>query len=146
MGDTYFTKDILKELNIDATPMTPDQMIEREQAIEARWLEQFKNQELEISARFERMNAYRNAQAKIGEVAQSSLHNKNVVVPSIIPTNANTFPVDIDEQAVTQIVDLVDTYITMGRDFEVILHAIHENPTLMGEWERFMMMLRLAEE
>ena len=34
----------MEALDIDATPMTMDQIVEREQAIEKRWLEQFREQ------------------------------------------------------------------------------------------------------
>ena len=146
MSHTYFTKDILEAMEIDATPMTPDQIFEREQKIEARWLEQFKEQETEIAARYERMNGFRDAQAKIGEAAQSALHNKNVVISPIIPHGMNTFPVTVDQDAVTEVIDATITYITMGRDFEIILQAIKDNPTLKSEWDRFCMMLRLAED
>ncbi len=37
-------------------------------------------------------------------------------------------------------------YTKLGKDFEVILKAIENNPTLQSEWERFLMVLKLAEE
>jgi hypothetical protein len=145
-----FTREILEALEIDATPLTNDQIFEREQQIEKRWLEQFREQEETLRQQFERREPMKTAQAKIGEAAQSALHNKNVVIPSLYkpqPANAvgNTIP-EVNDEAVIEIVDATVTYIQMGRDFEVILQAIKENPLLMSEWERFMMMLRLAED
>jgi len=145
----------MEALAIDATPMTQDQIFEREQAIEKRWLEQFREQEEVLRKQWESRDAMRTAQAKIGQAAQSALHNKNVVIPSLYP-NINpgltvsiggTPPAnEIDEDAVTEIVDATITYIEMGRDFEIILQAIKDHPMLVSEWERFLVTLRMCQE
>ena len=139
----------MEALEIDATPMTLDQIFEREQAIEAKWLEQFRELEQEITQRFENRDAYKTAQAKIGEAAQSALHAKGVVIPSLYQQSGSSGTISyptIDDNAVVEVVDATVTYITMGRDFEIILQAIKDNPSLKSEWENFMMMLRLAEQ
>ncbi len=141
-------------LDIDATPMTQEQIFEREQAIEERWLEQFREQEEVLRKLWESRDPMRTAQAKIGEAAQSTLHNKGVVIPSLynqsqvngnVSINNTSLP-DIDDNAVIEVVDATITYITMGRDFEIILQAIKENPTLMSQWEQFLMMLRMSQD
>jgi hypothetical protein len=151
MSRTVYTKEIMEALEIDATPMTQDQIFEREQAIENRWLEEFRQQEDRLRLQFESREPMQVAQAKIGQAAQSALHNKNVVIPSLYGAATATFAAGIptmpaiDDNAVTEVVDATITYIHMGRDFEVILQAIKENPLLMSEWERFMLSLRLAQ-
>jgi len=148
MSRTVYTKEIMEALQIDATPMTQDQMFEREQAIEARWLEQFREHEEKIIQRYESRDGERAAQAKIGQAAQSALHVKGVVIPHLYKLNSNpgVTPDEIDANAVIEIVDATVSYIEMGRDFEIILQAIKDNPFLMGEWERFMIALRMATE
>ena len=34
----------------------------------------------------------------------------------------------------------------MAIDFEILLDAIRNNPTLYSEWEKFMMILRMATD
>lgn len=147
MSRTVYTKEIMKALEIDATPMTQDQMFEREQAIEKRWLEQFREHEEKIIQRYEARDGERAAQAKIGQAAQSALHVKGVVIPSLYKLNSTpNAPSEIDPNAVIEITDATVSYIEMGRDFEIILQAIKDNPLLMSEWERFMVALRMASE
>ena len=143
MGRTVYTKEIMEALQIDATPMTQDQIFEREQAIERRWLEQFRDHELALEKKFEARDGLKAAQAKIGQAALNALHVKGVVIPPIY--QYTPLGEVIDDDAVIEVVDAAVTYIEMGRDFEVILQAIKENPFLMGEWERFMVALRMAE-
>jgi hypothetical protein len=142
MSRTVYTKEIMQALEIDSTPMTQDQIFEREQAIEKRWLEQFREHEEKIIQRYEARDGERAAQAKVGQAAQSALHVKGVVIPSLY-SNPGTA---VDPDAITEVIDATVTYIEMGRDFEIILQAIKENPLLMSEWERFMIALRMASE
>ena len=146
------TKEILEALDIDSTPLTMELMFEREQAIEARWLEQFREQEERLRERIEAQQPLKFAHAKIGEAARATLRTKGVVLSNLYQqqtANANAAPTllpEIDDNAVIESVDATVTYITMGRDFEVILQAIRDNPTLMSEWDRFMLMLRMASD
>lgn len=158
---TVKTKEILETLDIDSTPLTMELMFEREQAIEDRWLEEFRQQEDRLRERIEAQQPLKFAHAKIGEAARATLRTKGVVISDLYShtqvavianavtnatVNASMQLPDIDDNAVIESVDATVTYITMGRDFEVILQAIKDNPTLMSEWERFMLMLRMATD
>jgi hypothetical protein len=142
MSRTVYTKEIMDVLEVEAKPMTMDDMLDREIAIEKRWLEQFRDHEKMLEHHFELRDGIKAAQAKIGEAAQSALHTKGVVIPSLY---LNQGP-QVNPEATVEIIDAAVTYIEMGRDFEVILQAIKDNPTLKSEWDRFMMFLRMAQE
>ena len=150
MNRKVYTREILEALEIDTTPLTNEQIFEREAAIEKRWLEQFQEQEKILIERIEARQPRKIAMAKIGEGALMTLDAKGVVLPSIYiqqPANAagNVVRDEIDNDAVTEIEAIASTYITMGRDFEIILQAIKDNPLLMSEWERFMLSLKMAQ-
>ena len=136
------TAEILDVLHIPSEAMTPDILFEREKAIEDRWLQQFDDMRRALEQNYENRAAYDRAKSRIFDAFISVLHNKNVVVPSMYGTSSPT----PDEAVVDELVQLAIHYATMGRDFEVIVQAIRENPMLMGEWERFMLSLRMAQE
>lgn len=145
MGRKVYTREIAEALDIQGTPLTLESVLEREQAIEKRWLEQFKEYQVECERRAEVRNIFDKAKADIADAFISVLHNKNVVVPSLHYGVAGVPGATIDENIKAEIVNLAVVYASMGRDFEVIMQAVKENPTLMSEWERFMIALRLAE-
>jgi hypothetical protein len=146
MDRKVYTREIAEALDIQGAPLTLESVLEREQAIEKRWLEQFKEYQDECERIAERRGAYDKAMAEIADAFISVLHNKNVVVPSlygVVSGNSTILPRP-DEQSKVELINLAIVYATMGRDFEIIMQAVKDNPTLMSEWERFMMALRLA--
>jgi hypothetical protein len=101
MSRTVYTKEIMQALEIDSTPITQDQIFEREQAIEQRWLEQFREHEEKIIQRYEARDGERATQAKVGQAAQSALHVKGVVIPSLHSSPFTT----VDPDAITEVID-----------------------------------------
>ena len=128
---SQINKETLQALEINVNPITADDMFEREQAIEERWLAEFREQEETLRKRFESREPMRIAQARVGEAVDAVLNSR-----SILPQNVTN---DV-------IIETSVKYISMGLDFEIILNAIKDNPILMSEWERFMVMLRMAQE
>ena len=132
---TQITKETLQALEINVNPITADDMFAREQAIENRWLSEFREQEETLRKRFESREPMRIAQARVGE-AVTAVINSRSVFPHNVPQNVTN----------DAMVEASIKYVSMGLDFEIILNAIKDNPMLMGEWERFMLILRMAQE
>lgn len=130
---TQITKETLQALEINVNPITADDMFAREQAIENRWLSEFREQEETLRKRFESREPMRIAQARVGEAVTAVLNSRSVL-PHNVTNDANA------------IIEASLKYVSMGLDFEIILNAIKDNPMLMGEWERFMLILRMAQE
>ena len=143
------TAEILEALHIPSEPMSPDTMFEMEKAIEERWLKQFEEMRETLQQTYEQRAVFDVAKGRVFDAFVSVLHNKNVVVPSLynaVAVAAGIRSPEPDETVVEELVQLAITYATMGRDFEIIIQAIHDNPMLMSEWERFMLSLRMAQE
>lgn len=148
MSNLVKTKEILAALDIDHPPLTMELMLEREAAIEERWLSQMRELEASLLHRAELMDAVTKAHVKIAEAAQSELHNKGIPIPTLLAYSQGAPPYPpptIDESALTQVMDATAKYITMGADFETILNAIKGNDMLKGQWEKFMVMLRMVQ-
>ena len=125
-------KETLQTLGIGFNPMTTDDLFEREQEIEKRWLEAFREQELNLRNRFESQEPDRVKSARIGQAVVAVFNSR--------------FPISTVGSEEEEITTTMVKYISMGIDFEVILKAIKDNPMLMSEWERFMVSLRMAQE
>lgn len=130
---SQINKETLQALEINVNPITADDMFAREQAIENRWLSEFREQEETLRKRFESREPMRIAQAMVGEAVTDVLNSRSVL-PHNVTNDANA------------IIEASLKYVSMGLDFEIILNAIKDNPMLMGEWERFMLILRMAQE
>lgn len=128
---TQINKETLQTLGIGSKPMTTDDLFEREQEIEKRWLEAFREQESNLRLRFESQEPTRVKYALVGQAVVAVFNSR---FPISLPM--------VEEEITTTMVK----YISMGIDFEVILKAIKDNPMLMSEWERFMVILRMAQE
>ena len=123
-----------------------ERAFELEKTLEKRWIERLDKVRADMREHYLKENAFLLAHQKISEAFISVLHNKNVVVPSL-HFNSNTVDIldEPNEETVLEIVNMAVTYASMGRDFEVFLQAIKDNPTLNDEWERFMVLLRMVE-
>ena len=123
-----------------------ERAFELEKTLEKRWIERLDKVRADMREHYLKENAFLLAHQKISEAFISVLHNKNVVVPSL-HFDSNTVDIldEPNEETVLEIVNMAVTYASMGRDFEVFLQAIKDNPTLNDEWERFMVLLRMVE-
>ena len=155
MGRKVYTREIMEALEIPNAPITADTILELEQAIEKRWLEQFTEYQKAEEERFERRleitlehenqsRPFDLAYAKIGQAVLSQLHNQGVVIPSLM-SQAALDAGRPEQETVIELVDTVMHYTSEGRNFEILKQAIMDNDMLKGEWDRFCMFLRLAE-
>lgn len=145
MSNLVKTKEILAALDIDHPPLTMELMLEREAAIEERWLEQFREQEDAFQARAQAYDALITAQSKIGVAAQSELHNKRIPIPSLVDHSGGAFtPPTVVEDALTEVMDATVRYIAMGADFEVMMNAVKSNEMVKNQWDKFCVVLRMA--
>lgn len=123
-----------------------EKSFELEKTIEKRWLDRLDSVRAQMRENYLKENAFLLAHQKISQAFISALHNKKVVVPSL--HSVNGILSDIEEpndETVLEIVNMAITYASMGRDFEILLQAIKDNPMLNDEWERFMVLLRMVE-
>jgi hypothetical protein len=72
--------------------------------------------------------------ADIGRSVLNELRHKGTAVPYVI-----------DEKQGSMFAKIASKYIRMGKDFDTLMTAVKRDFTLNSEWERFCMMLRLAE-
>jgi len=123
-----------------------EKAFELEKTIEKRWIERLDRVRTDMRDHYSKENAFLLAHKKISEAFISALHNKKVVVPSL-HFNSNTADIldQPNDETVLEIVNMAVTYASMGRDFEILLQAIKDNPMLNDEWERFMVLLRMVE-
>jgi hypothetical protein len=80
----------------------------------------------------EQLNVER-AYAEVGRAVMNELRKRDGSIP-YVPT------------AGSGIEKLVAKYVVMGKDFDTLMTAIKADVMLTSEWDRFMMMLRMAQE
>jgi len=133
-------------MDTEDTNSWAEKAFELEKNLERRWIERLDKVRADMKEHYEKQNAFLIAHMKISDAFISILHNKGVVVPSLYSINGVLSQLDEpDPNTIQEIVDVAITYAGMGRDFEILLQAIKDNPMLNDEWERFMVLLRMVE-
>jgi hypothetical protein len=118
------------------TLIMPGDPVERAiKAASLRLEENFKvrmaNKEQELRTEYEARLAHERSFADIGRTVVRTLRSKGVNL-----ANAPTPGTDV----------VCARYATMGKDFDTLMSAVKNDVMLSSEWNRFSMMLRLAQE
>ena len=95
----------------------------------------------ENDANWQAQISYEHAYALVARAVISVFHNREIEIPSIANDADNP-----DHEAVLEVSNMAINYVTMGLDFEMITDAVKTNDVLRSEWDRFTMMLKMAEE
>lgn len=121
-----------------------DQLLELELRLEKEWMTKLAAEHQravdELTDIYEKRAQIDKAHARIATAFLSVLHTKGKKIPSVIGANN-----EVDENALNVLVAEASNIAILGSDFEVIVGAIHSNPLVTSEWDRFCSFLRMAE-